>query len=248
MLQNVFLVVDIVNATTSKTEDFSVILKALVEMVPSSEELDSLEICNDLIKVNITMGLMWLNEHVLHMAALGELQMLKYLKEERKLDSMLLHPAAAAGVLAPLAEILADNPIIDVDIADEKGYTATMKAAVWGHLKVVRLLVHHGADLSKTNSEGVTALMMARAGKHDALAHWIECRMANPSLPKENLKDILTIVKPATQQLTGSRSVASLTHADKTKLRKDRGTNIQRAKQVPAASSHEPVIEVDIDM
>lgn len=50
MLQNVFLVVDIVNATTSKTEDFSVILKALVEMVPSSEELDSLEICNDLIK------------------------------------------------------------------------------------------------------------------------------------------------------------------------------------------------------
>lgn len=68
------------------------------------------------------MGLMWLNEHVLHMAALGELQMLKYLKEERKLDSMLLHPAAAAGVLAPLAEILADNPIIDVDIADEKGY------------------------------------------------------------------------------------------------------------------------------
>lgn len=37
-----------------------------------------------------------------------------------------------------------------------------MKAAVWGHLKVVRLLVHHGADLSKTNSEGVRGVALVQ--------------------------------------------------------------------------------------
>ena len=45
-----------------------------------------------------------------------------------------------------------------------------MKAAHWGHADVARLLLEAGADASRQNEDGKTALDLAEAHGHDDLA------------------------------------------------------------------------------
>lgn len=49
-----------------------------------------------------------------------------------------------------------------------------MKAAVWGHLNIVKKLADAGASCVAANLDGATPLMMARAANHSALVAWLQ--------------------------------------------------------------------------
>lgn len=58
----------------------------------------------------------------------------------------------------------------NVDERDERGSTALMTAAQWGHVDVCRLLLERGADVNKSDKQGDTALHeAARADEMDAV-------------------------------------------------------------------------------
>ena len=71
-----------------------------------------------------------------------------------------------AGVERSLAAGGGVNAAAPID-----GKTALFRAAVFGHADVVRVLVKHGADLTRRGNDGRTALevvLAARADEHDA--------------------------------------------------------------------------------
>ncbi|KAI8078758.1 uncharacterized protein BX664DRAFT_362325 [Halteromyces radiatus] len=62
----------------------------------------------------------------------------------------------------PRVPSLLIHPPSDLDfniIIDDEGHTSLHWAAAMGHLKIVKLLLHHGADVSRVNYKGQTALI-----------------------------------------------------------------------------------------
>lgn len=72
-----------------------------------------------------------------------------------------LHIAARHGSLAAVEFLLRH---ININKADESGYTPLMKAAINGEEDVVRLLVRKKADVRHMSNSGYTALDVARIG------------------------------------------------------------------------------------
>jgi len=68
-----------------------------------------------------------------------------------------------------------------------------MKAAVWGHLNIVKKLADAGASCVATNLDGATPLMMARAANHGSLVAWLQQegipRHQQEALPPGMLQD-----------------------------------------------------------
>ena len=62
------------------------------------------------------------------------------------------------------------------------GYTALMKAAVWGHLAIVKKLADAGASCIASNIDGATPLMMARAANHASLVAWLQQEVSHHAL------------------------------------------------------------------
>lgn len=54
----------------------------------------------------------------------------------------------------------------DVNLQDERGFTALMTAAETGSPEVVKLLLEHGADATMTNCDGKTAMSIAQSFTH----------------------------------------------------------------------------------
>ena len=63
------------------------------------------------------------------------------------------------GNLADVKTAMSDGA--DVNIKDNMGTTALIKASGNGHLDVVKLLLNNDADVNIQDNEGVTALMLA---------------------------------------------------------------------------------------
>lgn len=74
--------------------------------------------------------------------------------------------AARDGKVDTVKELLT-TPGIDVNATDERGDTALIEAARFGHDHVARALLAAGANLKARDKEGKTPLMLAMAGGHD---------------------------------------------------------------------------------
>ncbi|KAI8060313.1 hypothetical protein BC940DRAFT_312286 [Gongronella butleri] len=76
-----------------------------------------------------------------------ESQLLRhFISGDPRVPSLLMHPP----------------PDLDFNvIIDDEGHTSLHWAAAMGHLKIVKLLLHHGADVSRVNYKGQTALIRA---------------------------------------------------------------------------------------
>jgi ankyrin repeat protein len=76
------------------------------------------------------------------------------------------HPLNFDGLLH-VVELLLKQPGIDVNHADEYGYTALIWASVKGHLNIVELLLEQpGIDVNHKNNNGDTALILASQNGH----------------------------------------------------------------------------------
>jgi ankyrin repeat protein len=62
----------------------------------------------------------------------------------------------------------------DVNATDERGSTALIEAARYGHDHVVRALLAAGANTKARDREGKTALMLAVAGGHDDVVRMLK--------------------------------------------------------------------------
>ena len=65
-------------------------------------------------------------------------------------------------------------------------YTPLMEAAMNGHLDIVKLLIHHGADVNAQSSCGNTPLMLACANGHEQVVKYLLKFGANVEDHNEN--------------------------------------------------------------
>lgn len=74
-----------------------------------------------------------------------DVQLLRhFISGDSRVPSLLIHPP----------------PDLDFNIIiDDEGHTSLHWAAAMGHLKIVKLLIHHGADIYRVNYKGQTALI-----------------------------------------------------------------------------------------
>lgn len=86
--------------------------------------------------------------------------------DEPPLSPSALHVCARYGLDEVVKRILLlqDSPNLmpgGIDARDDRGDTAMMRAAMWGHPSVVEILVCHGAEIDAVNNDGWRALVFA---------------------------------------------------------------------------------------
>jgi ankyrin repeat protein len=81
-------------------------------------------------------------------------------------ESDALLRAARDGKVDTVKELLT-TPGIDVNAKDERGDTALIEAARFGHDHIAQVLLAAGANLKVRDKDGKTPLMIAIAGGHD---------------------------------------------------------------------------------
>ena len=54
----------------------------------------------------------------------------------------------------------------NVNAMDDCGWTALMKASLYGHLEISELLIQHGATIDQVDSGGYTAMLLAASNNH----------------------------------------------------------------------------------
>ena len=84
---------------------------------------------------------------------------------------------ASTGPFAPAVEVLI-NAGADVNAIDShENWTPVMFAAGEGQLEVIKLLVANGADLSKVDTDGESALDFANANGHSETANYLQSKI-----------------------------------------------------------------------
>jgi ankyrin repeat protein len=76
-----------------------------------------------------------------------------------------------------MARLLGDGRDVNVNEADETGWTALVLASLKGHVGVVRLLLaRQGVEVNQTAQNGATALMVASQNGHDEVVRLLLAR------------------------------------------------------------------------
>ena len=73
-----------------------------------------------------------------------------------------------------VVEYILDEGICSVNDRDDSGFTALMRASYMGHDGIVKLLLNNGADKFIKNSEGKTALDLAKEYKQEKIIELLE--------------------------------------------------------------------------
>jgi hypothetical protein len=84
-----------------------------------------------------------------------------------------LHVTSFFGLCEETQHII-DSKAVDVDAATKIGTTPLIRAASWGHIELVRLLLKNGGDLKKRNWYGSVLHCVAEAGKEEVMAELLE--------------------------------------------------------------------------
>lgn len=79
-------------------------------------------------------------------------------------------------------EIIVVNGAADVNTQDKDGNTDLILASKDGRIERVKLLLEHGADVSKKNNADETALMWATKNNHDNIATLLNIYIENHAL------------------------------------------------------------------
>jgi ankyrin repeat protein len=120
----------------------------------------------------------------LYAGAEGKLEILKMtvaagadLKSINRYGGTALTPAAHHGHVEVVEYLLTTT--IDVNQVNNLGWTALLEAVILGdgrppYPKIVELLLHHGADMTLGDDQGVTALKHARARNQDEIIALLE--------------------------------------------------------------------------
>jgi ankyrin repeat protein len=64
----------------------------------------------------------------------------------------------------------------DVNVKDDNGWTALMRAADKRHKDIVKLLLEKGTDINVKDGNGWTALMRAAANEHEVVVELVRSR------------------------------------------------------------------------
>lgn len=151
--------------------------------------------------------------------------------------------AAERGDVGVIAELLESG--IDVDVGNEIGTTALMKAVVHGHVPLIKFLLARGASLTPVNGCGDTALSLAlvRSRRWDAV--W---RVTEPDrIP-------LDLLVAAGAEL-GLREAVMLNDVDLARIRLDEGADPNTGEgthdgpllMIAAKLGHLDVVELLLD-
>ena len=80
---------------------------------------------------------------------------------------------AAANGREDVADYLLCLPTIDTEVRDEEGCTALLWAAGVGQLRLMKMLLQHGADPGAVSNRSVTALMLAAENGREEVADYL---------------------------------------------------------------------------
>jgi uncharacterized protein len=87
-------------------------------------------------------------------------------------DSSILIPAAAAGDIVKVTQLIADGA--DVNVRGASGNTPLMEAAYGNHPEVARLLLEKGANIALKKNDGATAISFAADGNHKEISEMLD--------------------------------------------------------------------------
>jgi len=142
------------------------VTKTYLEWLSSKSDIEGL-------KLMLSDGIPYSHISLQSAAWEGELDFVKWLVEEKKVDvdamitsdgATALHKAAEYGN-AEVVKILVDAKA-DVDVQERHGYTALHYAIMHGHTEIVKILVDAKADVDVQERHGDTALTYAALKGH----------------------------------------------------------------------------------
>jgi ankyrin repeat protein len=103
--------------------------------------------------------------------------------------------ASRVGAIEIISELLKDKEI-NVNVANEGGWTPLQEAAENGHLKIVQLLLTQGADIDKQDNMGRTALYWAAKQGRTEVVTLLLKNNANVNLLRESRDSVLHVALP----------------------------------------------------
>ncbi|KAM9316449.1 ankyrin repeat and MYND domain-containing protein 1 [Gastrophryne carolinensis] len=142
--------------------------------------------------------------------------------------------AAGHGDYEKVSTILRHD-LAHVDVSDSSGLTALHAAAVNGHNNVINLLLDNGADVNKSNDEGLSALSLCLMLFYGSKPYW-------PNVAERNLPPMK---KESNDGGTGIRKKEGNKDSGKDEQQKDTRPVSEMYPQTPRHLS-DPVLETDV--
>lgn len=95
-------------------------------------------------------------------------------------DQSVISVLAISGTAEDMLSYLNKNPEVDVNEADENGYTALHLACDRGNIAVAQLLLSRGADMNIKDADDFTALELADISGHDDIVELLKSTKVKP--------------------------------------------------------------------